>query len=175
MTAPETAPGKKTAATFLWESTEDTHYDVTLISKPVQDFNDAVKFGTARLALYFKMEEPQYAGRRNFTNVAHIQDAQSLIEYLQQQDERHLPLARMFSRVARDVDEQMQYIDASEFKIHLIELLKQEGPNTFFLTPSNGGFIKLEPGDTAYDMKGEQVWPPKSRPKPGFRIDTGFF
>jgi hypothetical protein len=48
--------------------------------------------------------------------------------------------------------------------------VKAEPPSTVFVTPSNGGMIKLQDGDIAYGPKGEQVWPVSTAPKSGFRL-----
>lgn len=135
------------------------------------DFNAAVKVGVNYLALYFTMSETENSGR-HFTNVAEIKDTTSLISYFE--DSRHCPvpeqketLRRMFSRVAENPVEQSKFNGISSVE-EAIEVLKKEPDDTYFVTPSNGGFIKLEEDDKAYDKAGRKIWPQKTPPSKGF-------
>lgn len=149
-------------ATFVWESPEETHYTQETRSLPVSDFNAAVKLGVSHLALYFTMPgEGQTT--RHFTNVAEIKDTAAVIDYLET-EAKYIPhekdeLKRMFSRVASTPAEQSKFSSIAS-EADAIALLRKEAANSQFLTPSNGGFIKLEPTDRAYDADGQQIWPP---------------
>lgn len=152
-------------ATFVWESTEEEHYTQEIKTLPVDDFNAAVKLGVKHLALYFTMPEEGNKAR-NFTNVWEIKNTASLIDYLEW-EAKNMPigketLARMFSRVASTSAEQFKFNSIAS-EADAIALLRKEPADTHFLTPSNGGFIKLEPTDRAYDANGRQIWPSLQR------------
>jgi hypothetical protein len=152
---------KSRIASFLWEGLDgDLRYTQNSKSGRVENFNHAVAIGTRHLALYFTIDNDQPQNARHFTNTAMIQNAADIAAYLKASGatlESEM-LSRMFSRVADKKAEQSKY-DAIATVADALDALKTEPPGTFFLTPGNGGFIKLRDGDTAYDRTGKQVWP----------------
>ena len=148
---------------FLWE--DHNCLPAVLLEKGFDSFQDAVDFGVGNLALFFTVEG-ENAGR-HYTNVREIKSAAQTIEYLQRTSALHIEqkvLSRMFSRVSEDPRVQSEYSKVRSFQ-DAIDVLLKEPSSAQFLTPSNGGYIKLEPSDKAYDWQGQQIWPLKTQPK----------
>lgn len=163
---------KKLTLTFRWEGRDrDNRYTVDERQLEVDSLPDAVKLGVSYLALHFR-DAAAPNGPRQFTNVFGISDAKGFAEKMEAYSTIKIDpatISRMFSRVSENPEEQKKY-DAIRTLDDAIAALKAEPPETVFVTPSNGGIIKLEEGDTAFGPKGEKVWPPEKRPAPGFTL-----
>jgi hypothetical protein len=159
--------------TFRWEGLDrNNQYTVDDRRLEVESHGAAVKLGVSHLALYFR-DAATPDSPRQFTNVFEISDAQSLAEKLEGYRSVELDaktISRMFSRVSEKPQEQKKFGGVSSLD-EAIAVLKAEPPETVFVIPSNGGFIKMEDGDTAYGPKGEQIWPPAKKQSSGFTLD----
>jgi hypothetical protein len=148
--------------TFTWE---DQHLVPAVeCTMEFDELKEAVDFGVSHFALFFTIEEEN--AERHYTNASEIKSAAQIIDYLQMAEARlrEETLSRMFSRVSQRPQDQKEFSRVRSVK-EAISLLQQESPDARFITPSNGGYIKLEQGDKAYNRFSQQIWPPKIPPQ----------
>ena len=137
----------KIKATFAWEG-DDLSAPYIEKKDEFNTLDEAVDFGARHLALFFTLEGEQ---KRYYTNACDLNTADQVIDYLQKSQTglEKGDLTRMFSRVSKDPKIQEPYSKIETVQ-EAVEVLRHEDPETYFLTPTNGGVIKVEKGSRVY-------------------------
>lgn len=167
--------------TFAQLTRESASFEKAMVTTEFPDASAAEDYGLCANVLYLRVytaEKPDDAlaekAPRVYTagNRTELRETFQLVHFLEarRNDEAFAEtLPHLFSRLTRDAGLQQKFNaavrkpGAADKVDAVVALLKTELPDDLFLTPQNGGFIRMEKGDVCIDANFKYRFPRSAR------------